>query len=171
MAPTSNNYSIGIISDTHGRLPRPVTDVFGDVDLIIHAGDIGGPEILKALETLAPTKAVRGNMDAGGWAQKLPLNEVIKMDQILLYVIHDLYGFNRQPDPAACDAVISGHTHRPNVEKRHGILYINPGSAVQPRFGYPPSVALLQIKNNAIQTRLIELRMKKRPFSQSNFRG
>ena len=158
MPPKSKNYSIGIISDTHGRLPRSVADVFGDVVLIIHAGDIGGSEILKALNKIAPTKAVRGNMDAGSWAQNLPQNEVIKMDQILLYVIHDIYGFKRQPDSLVCDAVISGHTHRPMVEKKHGVLYINPGSAVQPRFGYPPSVALLRIQNHSIQVRLVELK-------------
>lgn len=155
---TSNSYLIGVISDTHSRLPRSAGKVFSNVDLIIHAGDIGEPEVLKALEKMAPTIAVRGNMDMGSWAHKLPKNEVIKTGQILLYVLHDVNGFKLQLDSAAYDAVISGHTHRPNVEKRHGILYINPGSAVQPRFGYPPSVALVQIKNNAIQTRLIELK-------------
>ena len=155
---TSNSNLIGVISDTHGRLPRSALEVFGNVNLIIHAGDIGEPDILKALNKIAPTKAVRGNMDTGNWALKLPKNEIVKIEQILLYVLHDVNGFKHQPDSAAYDAVISGHTHRPTVEKRHGMLYINPGSAVQPRFGYPPSVALLQIKNNAIQARLVELK-------------
>ena len=155
---TSNSNLIGVISDTHGRLPRSAVKVFSDVDLIIHAGDIGEPDILKTLEKVAPTKAVRGNMDTGNWALKLPKNEVIKIEQILLYVLHDVNRLKLQPDSTAYDAVISGHTHRPAVEKKHGMLYINPGSAVQPRFGYPPSVALLRIKNNAVQARLIELK-------------
>lgn len=155
---TSNSKLIGVISDTHGRLPRSAVKVFGNVDLIIHAGDIGEPDILKTLEKIAPTKAVRGNMDTGNWALKLPKNEVIKIKQILLYVLHDVNRLKPQPDTTVYDAVISGHTHRPTVEKKHGVLYINPGSAVQPRFGYPPSVALLEIKNNTIHTRLIELK-------------
>jgi putative phosphoesterase len=158
MPMTSSSKLIGVISDTHGRLPRAAVKVFGKVDLIIHAGDIGEPDILKTLEMIAPTKAVRGNMDSGSWALKLPKNEVIKIERVLLYVLHDVNGLNVQPDSTPYDAVISGHTHRPAVEKKHGVLYINPGSAVQPRFGYPPSVALLRIKNNAIHTRLIELK-------------
>ena len=155
---TSNSNLIGVISDTHSRLPRSAVKVFGNVDLIIHAGDIGEPDILKTLEKIAPTKAVRGNMDTGNWALKLPKNDVIKIGQIVLYVLHDVNGLKLQSDSTAYNAVISGHTHRPAVEKMRGVLYINPGSAVQPRFGYPPSVALLRIKNNAVQARLIELK-------------
>ena len=158
MPHASQNYLVGVISDTHGRLPRPVAAVFRKVDLIIHAGDIGDPKILQALKKIAPTKAVRGNMDMDSWAHKLPKNEIVKIGQILLYLVHDLHGTRLQPGTDAYDAVVSGHTHRPAIEKRDGVLYINPGSAVQPRFGYPPSVALLEIKSTSIQARLVELK-------------
>ena len=158
MPAADHKYLIGVISDTHGRLPPSTVEAFSNVDLIIHAGDIGDPDILKSLEKIAPTKAVRGNMDNGSWAHRLPKNEVINIDQIRLYVLHDVYGFEMHSASAEYDVVVSGHTHRPKVEKKRGILYINPGSAVLPRSGYPPSVALLRIQNKAIQVRLIELK-------------
>ena len=148
---------IGVISDTHGQLPRSVNTAFKGVDLIIHAGDVGDPSILKALEQIAPTIAVRGNMDMGNWAHQLPQKKIIRIDETLLYVIHDIYKFESNPESAACHAVIYGHTHRPQVQKKQGLLYLNPGSANQPRYGYPRSVALLQIKANSIDTRLVEL--------------
>ena len=153
-----NKCLIGVISDTHSRLPRSIGSVFKEVDLIIHAGDIGKPKLLKALEKIAPTIAVRGNMDMGNWAYQLPQNEVIKIDQTLLYVLHDIYNLQINPETDPCHAVIYGHTHRPKVHKKKGVLYLNPGSATQPRYGYPPSVALLEIKGNAIDVQLIELK-------------
>ena len=155
---SKDNYLIGTISDTHGRLPQSVLKVFASVDLIIHAGDIGGPEILVSLRKIAPTIAVRGNMDIGRWATRLQQNEIVKAGRILLYVLHDVQGFKFRNILDRYHAVISGHTHRPKVEKKQGILFINPGSAVQPRFGYPASVALLQIKKTSIQARLVELK-------------
>jgi putative phosphoesterase len=155
---TKENYLIGVIADTHGRLPNLVLKAFSSVDLIIHAGDIDEPEVLTSLEKIALTIAVRGNMDLNKWALQLPKNEIIKIGRILLYVLHDVQGFKFRNDSDTYDAVISGHTHRPKVEKKQGILFINPGSAVQPRFGYPASVALLRIKNTSIQARLLELK-------------
>jgi len=151
------NYLIGIISDTHGRLPQSVSKVFKKTDLIIHAGDIGDPKIIDALEKIAPTKAVRGNMDTGNWARQLRQNETIKINHQRLHVIHDVYHLDIKAEPDTYQAVIYGHTHRPQVEKQEGILYVNPGSAVQPRHGYPPSVALLEIKDDSISARLVDL--------------
>ena len=151
------NYLIGIISDTHGRLPQSVLMAFKDADLIIHAGDIGDPKIIEALEKIAPTRAIRGNMDMGNWARQLRQNETIKINHQRLYVIHDIYHLDRNIEAAPYHVVIYGHTHRPQVEKQQGILFVNPGSAVQPRHGYPPSVALLEIKGDAVKARLIDL--------------
>ena len=152
-----NNYLIGIISDTHGHLPRSVSKTFKNTDLIIHAGDIGGPEIIDALEKIAPLRAVRGNMDMGQWAIRLKRTDTIKIGNKQLYVIHDAYHLNSQAPSNNYHAVIYGHTHRPQVDKQQGILFVNPGSAVQPRYGYPPSVAVLEIKADTIKARLIDL--------------
>lgn len=152
-----NNYRIGIISDTHGRLPRSVSNIFKNTDLIIHAGDIGDPDIIDALKQIAPVRAVRGNMDMGHWARQLPRNETIKVGRKQLYVIHDVYHLDINANATRYHGVIFGHTHQPQVEKQQGVLYVNPGSAVQPRYGYPPSVALLEIHDDAVKARLIDL--------------
>ena len=152
-----NNYRIGIISDTHGRLPQSVSNIFKNTDLIIHAGDIGDPQIIDALEKNAPVRAVRGNMDMGDWARQLPRNKTIKVGRKQLYVIHDVYHLDINANATSYHVVIFGHTHQPQVEEQQGVLYVNPGSAVQPRYGYPPSVALLEINDDAVKARLIDL--------------
>lgn len=152
-----DSYLIGVISDTHGRLPQSVLKVFSKTDLIIHAGDIGDPEILNSLGKIAPTIAVRGNMDAGKWARRLPKNETVKICHRQLHVLHDVYNLDIILDSNNYHVIIYGHTHQPQVEKQQGVLYVNPGSAVHPRFGYPPSVALLQIEEGSIKARLIDL--------------
>ena len=154
---SKNSCLIGIISDTHGCLPQSISKIFKKTDLIIHAGDIGDPEIIDALGKIAPTRAVRGNMDVGKWARRLQQNETIKINHHRLYVIHDIYKLDINAQSHTYRVVIFGHTHRPQMEKQQGILYLNPGSAMQPRFGYPPSVALLEIKGDAIRARLIDL--------------
>lgn len=155
---TKYKYLVGVISDTHGRLPQPILKEFKGVDLIIHAGDVGRAEILESLDKIAPTIAVRGNMDMGGWASNLAGQEIIKISNITLFVLHDIGRLELNPDSCPYDAVISGHTHRPMVIKQNEIFYLNPGSAVQPRYGYPASVALLRIKGNSIEAGLIELK-------------
>lgn len=154
---TPKSYFIGIISDTHGRLPQSVVKVFQKTDLIIHAGDIGDPEILADLAEIAPTTAVRGNMDMGAWSSQYRKTETITIAGKRLHVIHEFHHLDLQADASPYHVVIYGHTHRPQVDKRKGVLYVNPGSAVQPRFGYPPSVALLEINGEAINARLIDL--------------
>jgi len=152
-----DTYRVGVVSDTHGRLPQTVLNKFNGVDLIIHAGDIGDPEILDALANIAPTIAVRGNMDMGKWMHRLPQKEVIKIGKTVIYVLHDLYRLESNPGSAGYRVVINGHTHRPLAEEKHGVLYLNPGSAVLPKFGHPATVAILQINQDSIEVQLIEL--------------
>ena len=148
---------IGVISDTHGRFPAAVVKTFETMTMIIHAGDIGDQRILDTLGKIAPTMAVRGNMDMGRWAQHLPREKIITIGMLRLCVLHDAMRFQPEAQPDACHALIHGHTHRPEIQKIQGVLYLNPGSAVQPRFGYPPSVAILTIQGTSIKARLVEL--------------
>ena len=154
---SKDNYLVGVISDTHGRLLHSVAEAFDGVDLIIHAGDIGEPEILKSLDEIAPTIAVRGNMDFGRWAHRLEPEEIIEINQILLVVLHDVFRLKLKPNHAAPDVVISGHTHRPLQEENQGVLYVNPGSAGYPKSGQPATVALLQIKGESLRAQIVEL--------------
>jgi hypothetical protein len=148
---------IGVVSDTHGRLPDEVLTAFKDVDLIIHAGDIDTPAVLEALGKIAPVVAVRGNMDRGPWADTLPRTEVVEIDHTLLYVLHDPSALDLEPDAAGFNAVISGHTHQPALETKNGVLFLNPGSAVMPRCNTPACVALIRIENNSLTPDFIEL--------------
>ena len=154
---SKDNYLVGIISDTHGHLPKSVAEAFKGVDLLIHAGDIGEPVIIEALEKIAPTIAVQGNMDFGQWARKLPAEESIEINQMVLRVLHDVYRLDIKSDNTAPDVIISGHTHRPLKEQNQGVLYINPGSAGYPKFGQSATVALLRIKGQSFQVRFVEL--------------
>ena len=154
---TQKNYLIGIISDTHGRLPQAAAKVFQKVDLIIHAGDIGDPEIIAALKKIAPIVAVRGNMDMGTWTDRLHRTETIAIADKRVHVIHEFHNLNPKANDNQYHVVIYGHTHRPQVDKQQGVLYVNPGSAVQPRYGYPPSVALLEINGDTLKARLVDL--------------
>jgi len=154
--PAGKHYRIGIISDTHGRLPEAVQTIFRDVDLIIHAGDIGGSDVLEALEAIAPTVAVRGNMDR--WSHTLPQKEVIRIGGLKIAVQHDIHHGRLNTDAGSYDAVISGHTHRPAVERRRGVLYVNPGSAARPGWGCSPSVARILINGGRMEAQLIELK-------------
>ena len=153
-----DKYLVGVISDTHGRLPQPVLRVFQDTDLIIHAGDIGKQGLLESLGKIAPTIGIRGNMDMDPWAHHLPAQETVKVGKVMLRVIHDVYKIELSPPSNTYQIVISGHTHRPQVEKQPQVLFLNPGSAVQPRYGYPASVALLRIKGKSVEAQLIELK-------------
>ena len=155
---TKDNYLIGVISDTHGYLAPAVQKSFAGVNLIIHAGDVGEPDIIESLEKIAPTIAVRGNMDMGQWARQLSEDKTIKVNQTLLVVVHDFYRLKLKPNNAEPNVVISGHTHRPLLEERQGVLYLNPGSAGYPKFGQPATVAVLQINNDSVSGRLVSLK-------------
>ena len=151
-------YIVGVISDTHGRLPKSVKTVFKNIDLIVHAGDIGKREILESLGQIAPIIGVRGNMDMGNWARHLPEKEVIKVSELSLCVIHDVTKTDLNSNLNRYQIVISGHTHCPMVETHRKVLFLNPGSAVQPRYGYPASVGLLRINGKSVKARLIEIK-------------
>ena len=153
-----NSYHIGVIFDTHGRIPSGVPQAFKDVDLIIHAGDIGDQAVLDQLSKIARVAAVRGNMDFGKWAGQLPETEVVEIGQIVLYVLHIVNRIDIKPEKLGYKAVISGHTHRPDVYEENGVSFINPGSASYPKSGRPGTAALIQIKGDQLGVKLIDLK-------------
>ncbi len=148
---------VGVISDTHGIVPEEAIKVFKDVDLVIHAGDIDIPEALAALKSVAPVTAVRGNMDSGPWADGLSKTEVVGIGGVMIYILHDLDRLDLDPAASGFDAVISGHTHKPALVKKDGVLFINPGSAWYPRRDTAPSIALMNIDNGKIDVNFIDL--------------
>jgi len=148
---------IGVISDTHGLLRPAVEKAFKGVELIVHAGDVGKPEVLKALNKIAPVVAVRGNSDWGEWAKALPAHEIVEIGEVLLYVIHDVHEIDLNPSAAGIRIVISGHSHAPSVVERNGVLFVNPGSAGPRRFKLPVSLALVNINGTKVDAKLIDL--------------
>ncbi len=149
--------NIGIISDTHGILKSRVAEAFSACDLIIHAGDIDIPDVLKGLKAIAPVVAVRGNMDRGKWATKLPQTEVVEMGETIVYVLHDINKLDLDPAGAGISAVISGHTHQPCKEEKRGVLYLNPGSAGWPKSNCLPTVILMRVQGVSLIPEFIEL--------------
>ena len=144
---------IGVISDTHGLLrPEALEALFGS-DHIIHAGDVGSPDIIEALSAIAPLTAIRGNVDKAAWAQKLPDNEVLEVGGISIYILHDLTQLDLKPKAAGFAVVVSGHSHIPKQEMRDGVLYFNPGSAGPQRFKLPISVGKLILENGNMEVR------------------
>ena len=137
---------LGIISDTHGLLRPEALDALRGSDLILHAGDIGGAEILDRLRALAPVFAVRGNNDTAPWCRRLPLRETIEVDGSLIYLLHDIYDLDVDPKFAEISAVITGHTHRPRDYWEEDVLYCNPGSAGPRRFDLPVTLARLDLR-------------------------
>ena len=152
-----DNYLIGVISDTHGHLRNGVQKAFEKVDLIIHAGDIGEVKVLKELSQISPIVAVRGNMDFGKWASRLPKSESIEIGPIVVYVLHIANHFDLAHGSSNFKAIITGHTHRADVYEQNGITFLNPGSASYPKFGHPASVALLKLQRDGLKARIIEL--------------
>ena len=148
---------LGIISDTHGLMRPEAIKALEGVKMIIHAGDIGTPEVLETLHAIAPVVAVRGNNDKEEWAHALPETEVVEVGSVALYMLHDVKTLDLDPVTAGFHAVISGHSHRPSIAKRQGVLFLNPGSAGPRRFTLPVSVARLVICGNTIDAQLIEL--------------
>jgi putative phosphoesterase len=148
---------IGVISDTHGLLrPQAVAALRGS-PLIIHAGDVGSPDILDELRSIAPLFAVRGNVDRGAWATRLPETEIVEVDDGLLYVLHDLNTLDLDPPTAGFRAVIAGHSHQPKIETRDGVLYFNPGSAGPRRFRLPVTVGRLTLTGGKLNAEIINL--------------
>lgn len=148
---------MGVISDTHGLLrPEALAALHGS-DLILHAGDVGAPAVLDALRAIAPTTAVRGNVDTAVWATALPLTDVTSVGGLDLYMLHDRAALDLDPRAAGFAAVIFGHSHRPGAELKDGVLYLNPGSAGPRRFTLPITVARLTIDDGRLTHEILEL--------------
>ncbi|MGH8727369.1 MAG: metallophosphoesterase family protein [Burkholderiales bacterium] len=150
---------IGVISDTHGLIRREALEALKNSELIVHAGDVGSPEVLAALRKIAPVIAVRGNNDKGEWADVLPRTEVVHVGNFHLYVVHDANELDLDPAAAGFHAVVAGHSHRPKIEEKERVLYFNPGSAGPRRFKLPISVGRLMLLNGRLRGEIIELKV------------
>jgi uncharacterized protein len=148
---------IGIISDTHGLLRPEAVELLQGSEHIIHAGDIGAPEIVGELEKIAPVSAIRGNVDTQAWARRFAETEVVELSGVFLYVIHDVNAIDLNPKAAGFAAVISGHSHKPKQEAKDGVLYFNPGSAGPRRFKLPISVGRLTISEGQLIGEILPL--------------
>jgi hypothetical protein len=148
---------IGVISDTHGLLRPEAVKALQGSELIIHAGDVDKPEILSELKNIAPTVAVRGNVDPGIWAQPLPRTRAVEVGAVRIYVIHNLGDLSIDAAVEGYAAVISGHSHKPSIKRENGVLFLNPGSAGPRRFKLPVTVALLRVSDNQVEAELVEL--------------
>jgi putative phosphoesterase len=148
---------IGVISDTHGLVRPQALRALAGADLIVHAGDIGSPDVLDALRALAPLVAVRGNNDRGAWAAALPETEVVDASGRSLYVLHDVKELDLDPRVAGFDAVIAGHSHQPRIDRRDGVLYLNPGSAGPRRFKLPIALAWLTVDAQHLDAEIVQL--------------
>jgi putative phosphoesterase len=154
---TTSNLLIGVLSDTHGLLRPELLPALAGVDHILHAGDIGNPEILTTLRSIAPVTAIRGNIDTHGPCSLLPATEAIELAGCLLYMVHAREDLDLNPQAAGISVVVYGHSHRPSIEHHHGVLYLNPGSAGPRRFNLPITCALLRIHNSQPQAEILPL--------------
>lgn len=150
---------VGVISDTHGLLRQEALEALAGVEHILHAGDVGAPQILDALARIAPLTAIRGNVDIEPWARKLPKTAVVELGGVTIYMLHDLGQLDLKPEAAGMRAVVYGHSHQPKMEERNGVLYFNPGSAGPRRFSLPVNVGKLNVGRGGVRGELIELRI------------
>jgi putative phosphoesterase len=148
---------VGIISDTHGLMRPDALNALAGSSLIIHAGDVGGLEVLKELRDIAPVFAVRGNVDTQSWAVALPATRVISVGSCRFFVLHDISELAIDPVRKGVAAVVFGHSHRPSVEWRGDVLYLNPGSAGPRRFRLPVCVASIEVEGKRIRPRIVRL--------------
>lgn len=148
---------IGVISDTHGLLRPEAVAALRGAGLILHAGDIGRPEVLEELGKVAPVLAVRGNNDRGGWAREIPERRLLEVGAVSVYMLHDVKELGAVPALDGRGVVVSGHSHRPSVGERDGVLYVNPGSAGPRRFKLPVSVARLRVSGERVDVKIVEL--------------
>ena len=154
---SERDLTVGVISDTHGLLrPQAVAALRGS-DLIIHAGDVGNPEVIKTLSSIAPTFAVRGNVDTAAWAAHLPMTELVDVDEQLFFVLHEISQLDLDPAAAGFAAVVFGHSHQPLIETRDGVLFLNPGSAGPRRFNLPIAVARVAVSSGGLHPEIVEL--------------
>ena len=149
--------TIGLISDTHGLMRPEALEALEGVELILHAGDVGSPDVLDALERVGPVWAVRGNTDRDAWADRLPATQIVEAAGSSLYVLHDLAQLDLDPGAAGFAVVVYGHSHQSSATTRGGVLYVNPGSAGPRRFRLPVTIALLQLDGAEAEARIVEL--------------
>jgi uncharacterized protein len=154
---TSTRTIIGIISDTHGLLRPEAVEALRGSQAIIHAGDVGREDILHDLQQIAPVTVVRGNIETSTWGRKLPATNILEIDGTSIYVVHNIDELDLDPTAAGFSAVIFGHSHRPLIETRKGVLFFNPGSAGPRRFSLPISIGRLIIENGNLSPELITL--------------
>ena len=150
-------HTVGVIADTHGLLRPEAAVALAGSELIVHAGDVGNAKVLDTLREIAPVVAVRGNNDNGAWAVTLPTTEVVEIGGVFLYVLHDLRELDLDPAAAKFHAVIAGHSHRPRIDRRNGVMFLNPGSAGPRRFTLPVAVARLQVHGGRVRAEIVEL--------------
>ena len=148
---------IGVISDTHGLIRPESLRALRGAELIIHAGDIGKPDVIETLKSIAPVVAIRGNNDREKWARKFPETAVVEVGKVRIYVIHNVKELEIDPAAAGFRVVISGHSHRPLVLRRGGVLFLNPGSAGPRRFKLPIAVARLRVRGESVSPKIVEL--------------
>lgn len=156
---TPDETVIGVVSDTHGLLRPEALKHFADVHSIIHAGDIGSPTVLEKLRNLVPVTAVRGNNDKGTWAEAIPESLLFDVRGHSIHVLHDLAQIDLSPSAAGISVVISGHSHKPAIEERDGVLFVNPGSLGPRRFRLPVALAKLYVSDTAVRAEIFELRL------------
>jgi len=148
---------IGVISDTHGLLRPEALQAFTGVQLILHAGDIGAPAVVDRLRALAPVTAVRGNCDYEAWAEQYPQLQLVTVAGVSILMLHDRHELQPDPPGNGVRVVISGHSHKPSIEERDGVLYLNPGSAGRRRFKLPVTVALLSVEGEDVSAQIVEI--------------
>jgi putative phosphoesterase len=151
------NIRVGLIADTHGLLRSEAVAFLTGCDHIVHAGDVGDPQILDALAAIAPLTAIRGNVDTDLWATRLPETTQVTIAGVTIHVLHDLKALDVDPRRARIRVVLSGHSHKPIINERNGVLYVNPGSAGPRRFRLPISAAELRIDGNSVGAQIREL--------------
>ena len=150
-------HTVGVIADPHGLMRPEAAVALAGSELIVHAGDVGSAEVLDTLREIAPVVAVRGNNDNGAWAVALPAAEIVEIGGIVLYVLHDLRELDLDPAAAKFHVVIAGHSHRPRIDRRNGVMFLNPGSAGPRRFTLPVAVARLRVHGGRVQVEIVEL--------------
>lgn len=152
---------VGVISDTHGLVRPEAINALQGSDLILHAGDIGKPQVLEALQDIAPVRAIRGNNDTGDWASGLPERESVTVGALRIYMLHDVKELEMDPKQSGYAVVVSGHSHTPLVQTRNDVLFLNPGSAGPRRFKLPVSVAWLHVEGAQARAELVTLEISR----------
>ena len=151
--------NLGVISDTHGLLRPQAVAALRGCDLIIHAGDVGDEAVLDGLRSLAPTYAIRGNIDTETWAQRLPATNIVEVGELSFYVLHNIADLDLDLPTAGFAAVVYGHSHQPSIKRNDGVLYLNPGSAGPRRFRLPVTLARVAVAGTELTPEIVELRV------------